>query len=168
MKFTLRAFRYGDEESIAFYANNSKIAQNVRDSFPNPYTIDDATWWVSFNQTIAPPLASLAIDVDGQVIGGIGIIVGTDVHRCSAEIGYWLGEPYWGMGIMTEAVRQMVTYTFTHFQEIERIYAGVFDYNKASMKVLEKAGFTLESIQKKAIIKNGLVFDSWVFVQLRQ
>jgi RimJ/RimL family protein N-acetyltransferase len=87
-----------------------------------------------------PPYTSLAICVDDAVVGCIGIILGQDIHECQAEIGYWLGEEYWGKGIMSEALKQMTTYTFEHFPQIQRIFAGVFDTNKASQKVLKRAG----------------------------
>ena len=105
----------------------------------------------------------MAITVDDGVVGGIGIVQQSDIYQLNAEIGYWLGEPYWNTGIMTEAVRAMVDYTFANFKVL-RIYAGVFDYNIASMRVLEKAGFHKEAIHEKAFFKNGKVLDEHLFV----
>lgn len=86
------------------------------------------------------PAENFAIDIDGKAVGGVGFVMGSDVERISAEIGYWLGEQYWGRGIMTSAVQEAVKYAFETLP-IMRIYAGVFEYNIPSMKVLEKAGF---------------------------
>jgi len=166
--FSLRPFQDGDEASLVSHANNIKIFNNVRDSFPHPYTHDDAVWWVDANKKIDKPTNSLAIVIEGKVVGGIGIILGNDIYRISAEIGYWLGEAYWGKGIMPEAVKAMTDYVFKNFPEIIRIWAGIFEYNKASMRVLEKAGYQLESIQTKASIKNGQVIDNYLYVQFRE
>ena len=102
------------------------------------------------------------------MIGAIGIILGSDIQRLTAEIGYWLGENYWGKGIATEALKQTVDYVFKTFPEIVRIWAAVFEYNKPSMRVLEKAGFEFEGIRKKGAVKNGLVIDEYVYVKFRE
>ena len=114
----------------------------------------------------ASPIVNLAIDMDGACIGGIGLILNTDVYAYSAEIGYWLGEPFWNQGIATEAVRQMVEYCFYYF-DIIRIYAEVFEINKASMRVLEKIGFYLEGVRRKAVYKNAILMDDYIWVKLR-
>ena len=161
---TLRGFRFGDEVSLQENANNVAVWRNLRDSFPYPFSINDAISWISLNKTYQIPF-NLAITIDDKVIGGIGIVPQTDIYRLNAEIGYWLGEPYWNKGIMTEAVIAMVDYTFVNFVNFKvlRIYAGVFDYNIASMRVLEKAGFHKEAIHQKAIIKNGEILDEHLF-----
>lgn len=158
---TLRGFRFGDEVSLQENANNVAVWRNLRDSFPHPFSINDAISWISLNKTNQIP-SNLAITIDDKVIGGIGIVQQTDIYRLNAEIGYWLGEPYWNKGIMTEAVIAMVDYTFANFR-ILRIYASVFDYNIASMRVLEKAGFHKEAVHQKAIIKNGEILDEHLF-----
>ena len=165
----LRPFRDGDEASLVANANNINIFNNVKDSFPHPYTHEDAVWWINANkQTEQAITTCFAIDVNGEVIGAIGVILGSDIQRVTAEIGYWLGENYWGKGIATEALLQTVNYVFKAFPEIVRIWAGVFEYNKSSMRVLEKAGFELEGIRKKGAIKNGLVIDEYVYVKFRE
>lgn len=165
--FTLRAFREGDEYALVKHANNPNVAKYLRNIFPSPYTHDDAVWWIDFNKGQKSPYTSLAICVDDAVVGCIGIILGQDIYECQAEIGYWLGEEYWGKGIMSEALKQMTTYTFEHFPQIQRIFAGVFDTNKASQKVLERGGYQLESIQPKSIIKEGRCYDGYLYVVLR-
>lgn len=166
--FTLRHFQDGDQDALVANANNIKIFNNVRDVFPNPYTYDDALWWIDANKQTDKLTTCFAIDVDGEVIGAVGVVLGGDVYRISAEIGYWLGENYWGKGIASEAVKQMTEYTFNNFPEIERIWAGIFDFNRASMRVLEKADYHFEGIQKKSAIKNGVVLDIHVYVKFRE
>jgi [ribosomal protein S5]-alanine N-acetyltransferase len=166
--FTLRHFKDGDEASLAVNANNIKIFNNVKDTFPHPYTYEDAVWWVNANKPTDKPATCLAIEVDGEIVGAIGIILGSDVQRVTAEIGYWLGENHWGKGIVTEALKRMTDYAFLNFPELIRLWAGVFEYNKSSMRVLEKAGFELEGIRRKGAIKNGVVIDEYVFVKFRE
>ena len=166
--FTLRHFKNGDQESLTENANNIKIFNNVKDTFPHPYTYADASWWIEFCQETDKPATSLAIDIEGEIVGGIGMIIGSDVQRVTAEIGYWLGEKYWGKGIAVEALKQMTAYVFQNFPEIVRLWAAVFEYNKPSMRVLEKAGYEFEGIRRKAAIKNGTVIDEYVYVKLRE
>lgn len=110
----------------------------------------------------------MAIDVEGEVIGAIGIIIGFDIQRVTAEMGYWLGESYWRKGIMPKAVKQMVDYVFTNFSDLVRLWAAVFELNRPSMRVLEKAGFEFEGIRKKGAIKNGLLINEYVYVKFRE
>ena len=166
--FTLRHFKNGDQESLIENANNIKIFNNVKDTFPHPYTYADASWWIEFCKQTNKPATTFAIDIDGQVAGAVGIIVGADIQRVTAEIGYWLGENYWGKCIAVEALKQMTDHVFLHFPELERLWAAVFEYNKPSMRVLEKAGYEFEGIRKKAAIKNGMVIDEYVYVKFRE
>lgn len=161
---TLRPFRSGDEVSLQENADNISVWMNLRNSFPHPFSVNDAISWISLNYDKHKP-ANLAITIDDQVIGGIGITIQPDIYRLNAELGYWLGEAHWNKGIMTEAVKAMVDYAFANFKSI-RIYAGVFDYNVASMRVLEKAGFRNEAIHQKAVYKNGEILDEHLFVIL--
>jgi RimJ/RimL family protein N-acetyltransferase len=165
MAVTIRQWVSTDLPNLVLYANNINIWNNLRNYFPTHYTEADAIAWLE--KTIdASPIVNLAIDIDGQAIGGIGLILNSDVYVMSAEIGYWLGEPFWGQGITTEAVRQMVDYTF-YYYDIVRLYAEVFEINKASMRVLEKNGFYLEGVRRKAVLKNGVLMDDYIWVKLR-
>ena len=166
--FTLRHFKNGDQDSLVENANNIKIFKNVKDTFPYPYTYADADWWIEFCKETDKPATSLAIDIDGKVIGGIGIIIGTDVQRVTAEIGYWLGEKHWGKGIVVEALKQMTDYVFQNFPDLMRLWAAVFEHNKPSMRVLEKAGYEFEGIRRKAAIKNGVVIDEYIYVKFQE
>src|SRR5437867_7861762 len=150
-RFVIRGWRTGDEASLVRHANNRKIWINLRDRFPHPYTLADAEQWIQHASTVSPA-TSLAIVVEGAAVGGIGLLLKDDIFRRSAEIGYWLGEEYWGRGIVTEAVRAVTEYAFANF-DLCRIYAGVFEWNPASMRVLEKAGYEFEGRMKKSVTK---------------
>lgn len=164
-KCRLRSFQFGDETSLQENANNPSVWINLRNSFPHPFSVNDAISWISQNRMNLKP-SHLAITINDDVVGGIGISQQTDIYQLNAEIGYWLGESYWNKGIMTEAVQAMVDYTFTTFNVI-RIYAGVFDHNIASMRVLEKAGFHKEAVHQKAIFKNGEIYDEHLYAILK-
>jgi RimJ/RimL family protein N-acetyltransferase len=158
---TIRDWRTGDEASLVRHANNHKIWLNVRDAFPHPYTMADAEDWIRKAGSDVP-MTSFAIEVDGAAVGGIGLVLQTDIFRRTAEIGYWLGEDYWGRGIISEAVKQFTDWAFANF-DIGRIYAGVFEWNPASARVLEKAGYEFEARLKKAVIKEGRIGDELIY-----
>ncbi|MBM3926336.1 MAG: GNAT family N-acetyltransferase [SAR202 cluster bacterium] len=162
----LRPWQRGDEPSLVKYGNNRKIWINLRDSFPHPYTMRDAREWVGLARLQKPPVTQLAIATNNEAIGGIGMFLQSDVHRRTAEVGYWLGEPFWGQGIASRALTAFVDYAFANF-DLVRVFAGVFDWNPASGRVLEKCGFTLESRQKNAVFKDGKVIDQLVYVLVR-
>ena len=156
--FKLRDWSLSDCESLARHADNIRIWSNVRDVFPHPYTPNDAVVFISSVISKPRPAVDRAIDINGEAVGGIGLVMQQDVERISAEIGYWLSENFWNKGIMTEAVKQMAEYAFTCFP-LSKLFAPVYEHNLASMKVLEKAGFEKEGVLKKAAIKNGIVID---------
>lgn len=163
-EFKLRKWQKGDEQSLAENANNYKIWENLKDVFPHPYTLADAHGWVNF---VAADPCNFAIEVEGKAVGGIGILFKDDIYRKNAEIGYWLGEKYWGQGIISEAVKQITDYAFGNF-DIKRLYAGVFEYNIASMKVLEKAGYQKEAVLRQSLIKEGRFYDEHIFSKIRE
>lgn len=164
----LRPLQMDDAESLAHHANNRKIAERLRDRFPHPYTLEDAKRFLS--AVTARDQNSkefvLAIDIDGHAIGAIGVVLGTDIERVSGELGYWLSEEFWGRGIVTEAIRQFAPWAMERFH-LTRLHADTFHDNPASARVLEKAGFTRESIKRRAAIKNGEIKDLNVYVMLR-
>jgi RimJ/RimL family protein N-acetyltransferase len=162
---TIRPWRPGDETSLAHHANNLKIWQNVRDAFPHPYTMQDAMEWVR-SASAAEPMTNFAIEIDKCAVGGIGIVLHFDISRRSAELGYWLGEEYWGRGVVSEAVRCFSEWVFDNF-DLCRIYAGVFEWNSASARVLEKAGFEFEARLKKAVTKQGRTGDELLYAITR-
>jgi len=153
----VRSWEKGDVESLVRYANNRKIWLNLRDAFPHPYTKHDGREWVRMVHQQSPE-TSFAIAVDGEAVGGIGYVLHRDVERVSAEIGYWLGEPFWGRGITTEALRAVTEYA-VQAHGLTRIYAVPFAWNTASCRVLEKAGYVLEARLRKSAIKDGRLTD---------
>jgi len=161
MALTLRPFSHNDIESLMEYANNPKIAANLTNQFPNPYTRESGENFIKFAMQSSPPTI-FAIDIDGKASGGIGLHVQSDIHIKNAELGYWLAEPFWGQGIMTKAVKHMVDYGFKNL-DINRIYARPFGTNIASQKVLKNAGFVLEGKFKCTIFKNGEYLDELIY-----
>ncbi len=161
----VRPWRRGDETSLVLHANNRKIWLNLRDGFPHPYTLADAGKWIELNLG-RDPATSFAIVVDGNAVGGIGIERKSDVERRSAEIGFWLGEPYWGRGIMTAAVRAVAEYAFRTF-DLVRLFGYVFEWNTGSMRVLEKAGCVREACLRRAAVKDGKIIDVYLYAAVR-
>jgi RimJ/RimL family protein N-acetyltransferase len=143
------------------HANNHRVWVNLRDSFPYPYTEADARAWLLVAR-LQQPETTFAIAGPESAVGGIGIQLQYDVYRRSAEIGYWLGEPYWGRGIATMAVRAMSRYAFHRF-DILRLFASVFAWNPGSARVLEKAGYRLEGRLRSAVFKDGRVVDQLMY-----
>lgn len=160
----LREWRKGDEPSLVRHANNRKVWINVRDAFPFPYTQADARHWIRLATTQGLNTV-FAIDVDNFAVGAIGLHPGADIHRFSAEIGYWVGEEYWNRGISTEAVRAVTEYAFTTLG-MSRVHAEVFTWNTASMRVLEKAGYVREGVLRKSVYKDKQWADEVVFARI--
>ena len=164
-EWRLRPWRPGDEEALVPYANNRLIWINLRDRFPHPYTMSDAISWVQRAGAQDPP-TNLAIATTGEAIGSIGLTLQTDVHRRSAEIGYWLAEPFWGSGIATRALRAFTEYAFATFDLI-RLYGIPFEWNPASARVLEKAGFSYEGLLSRSVTKDGKTVGAWTYGLVR-
>jgi len=160
----LRPWQKRDAQALATITNNRKIWNNMRDRLPNPYTVMDALQWLNHIAMQDPP-ENLAILHQGQVVGNIGCVPQKDIYRKSVEIGYFIGEEYWGHGFATLAVGEFLKYLQENFDPI-RIYAEVFEHNKSSMRVLQKNGFYLESIRRKAALKNNVLLDDFVWVKL--
>lgn len=148
-------------------ANNPKISQNLRDSFPSPYTIHDARHWIEHNQKFNPP-QNFAIEYEGQLVGSIGGEIGKNELRTNMELGFWVGEPFWGKGIATEAVLLYTEYALAKFPGIKRIFSQVFESNVGCMKVLEHAGYEPEAIIRHGYIKNNKIGDLFQYVIIRE
>ena len=162
----LRALRLQDAKRLAELANNEKISRNLRDGFPNPYTLADAE---KFLKTFSNqyPVTFFGIEYDHEYVGNISLVPRTDVYRMSAEIGYFIGEPYWNKGIVTTAVNLITEYGFNTLG-LARIQTGVFEYNLASQRVLEKCGFVKEGIFRKSVLKQGQLWDEVRYALLKQ
>jgi ribosomal-protein-alanine N-acetyltransferase len=166
MEVRIRKWSEGDETELARHANNKKIFDNVRDLFPHPYTLEEAKKWIKFNTEIHP-VENMAIVVDGRIAGSIGMMKMADIYRKNIEVGYFVGEEYWGKGIATAALQQYVDYVFRTF-DATRICAPVIEDNKASQRVLEKAGFRKEARHIKSIYKNGQYHNEVVYALLKE
>lgn len=161
----IREWRRQDEDAIVLHANDKEIWRNLTDRFPFPYSKRDARDWIEFNLRSDPPM-NFAIDIDGQAVGGIGVGIREDVRRKTAEIGYWIGKKYWGQGIVTEALKVFTEYAFKNY-DVCRLEASVFEWNPASMRVLEKAGYEREACLKKAAFKDGKTIDLIIYASVR-
>lgn len=162
----IRPWRADDSAALVKYANNRKVWLNLRDAFPHPYTKDSAAAFleVAGRQN---PTTFFAITTEHEAIGGIGISPNSDVHRLTAEMGYWLAEPYWGKGIMTETVTRFVEFVFERFPLV-RVYAEPYADNRASCRVLEKAGFTVEGRLRRSVVKDGRILDQLLYARIRE
>ncbi|MGA3242491.1 MAG: GNAT family protein [Bryobacteraceae bacterium] len=146
------------------YANNRKTWLNLRDAFPHPYTEASAAAFLEMAGRESPTTV-FAIATREEAIGSIGISLNRDVHRLTAEMGYWLGEPFWGKGLMTEAVARFTEYALEHFQLL-RIYAEPYASNANSCRVLEKAGYVLEGRMRSSAIKDGRTLDQFLYARI--
>ncbi len=167
-EFILRQWRQEDAESVAKAANNPNIAGNLRNTFPYPYLLEHARWYVNdciLNE--GKNQISRAIEVDQKAVGSIGIFIKSDVYEKSGELGYWLSEDYWRQGITSEAVKKICSEAFTKF-DIVRIFAEPFEDNAGSRGVLEKAGFTYEGTMRNGIYKNGKIHSYCIYSLLRE
>ncbi len=165
-RIVLRKWTPADRSSMLAHADNRNVWRNLKDRFPHPYSERDAIEWIRHVEALGDPATEFAIVVDGAAVGGIGIRRGTDVDRKTGEIGYWLGEPFWGRGFATEALRAVAAYAFETL-DLERLEAGVFEWNPASCRVLEKAGFHLEARLEKSVFKDGRLIDRLLYARLR-
>ena len=166
--FTLRPWRRSDAEAVAEAANDPRIAANLRNVFPSPYTLADAEWYVGgcIAQGEERQLTR-AIIIEGKAAGSIGVFRKDDVYEKTAELGYWLARAHWGRGVMTEAVRQLCREAFGRF-DILRIFAEPFADNLGSRRVLEKAGFICEGTMRNGVFKNGRVHSYCMYALLRE
>ena len=157
----LRAWSPAHQDDLVRQANDRAVWRNLMDGFPHPYTAADAAGWISFVAAVAPSL-HLCIEVDGVAAGGIGIIVGEGTGRMTGQFGYWLGRAHWGQGIATAAGLAMVDHARRRM-EVVRLEAPVYAWNPASMRVLEKIGFTREGVLRQSVFKDGQLIDSVMF-----
>jgi [ribosomal protein S5]-alanine N-acetyltransferase len=157
----VRHWARSDKASLVRHANNRNIWRNLTHRFPHPYTDVHAEAWFAMLEGMGEP-SHWAIEVDGEALGAIGCRLGEGVYKRSAQFGYWLGEAYWGRGIMTAAVKAVVPYAMECFRLV-RLESPVFEGNPASMRVLEKCGFTREAMLKASVFKDGELIDSVLY-----
>ena len=162
---TIRSWRPGDERALAEYFSNRNVLMNLVARNRYPYTERDAKAWIDLCAFEADPV-NFAIADRHEPIGGIGLTLQRGARRQSAEIGYWVGEPFWGRGIATEAVRAFSEFAFAQF-DLVRLQAAVFADNAASVRVLEKAGYAYEGRMAKSVVKDGRVLDELLYALVR-
>tara|TARA_Y100000310_G_scaffold251715_1_gene258322 strand:+ start:38748 stop:39269 length:522 start_codon:yes stop_codon:yes gene_type:complete len=164
--FVIRSFKKGDEESLQEHINHKSVYRYTL-RVPYPYTIKDAREWIERNMSLDKKKKkdeiNLAIEVKGDVVGGIGFI---KIEKHKAEIGYWIGKRLWNKGIMTRAVKLMTKFAFNNLK-LRRIYATINPRNKGSARVLEKCGYVLEGRMKKNELKDGVITDSDLYAKVR-
>jgi RimJ/RimL family protein N-acetyltransferase len=165
-RLVLRPWQTGDEEALVRHADNRGVWINLRDLFPHPYTLDDAREFIGRNLLRSSPPMNLAIEHAGEPIGSVGLHPLTDVSRFTAEIGYWIGEAFWGRGLATEALRRFTDYAFEQFP-IERLEGWIFATNPSSGRVLEKAGYEHEATLRRSAFKDGQFLDCHMYVRFR-
>ena len=165
-EFTLRPWNADDAESLVTHASNKQIARNLRDGFPYPYRLEDAVKWLGMVNENKDDII-LAIEINEEAAGGIGLHGMKDVYRFNAEIGYWLSESYWGRGIISNAVGLMVEFAFTKSPWL-RIFAAVYENNLPSMRVLKRNGFVKEAVHRKAVMKEGKLMDEYLYALLKE
>ena len=167
LSIELREWRLKDAPGLTVAINNKNVLDNLRDGIPFPYTEKDAAEFIiAMLNAEKDSQYAFAITYDGKVIGSIGVFRKDNVHRFTAELGYYIAEPYWGKGIMSEAVQQMIAFIFEN-TDIIRIFAEPYAYNTASCRVLEKAGFQFEGLLRKNAIKNGQMQDMSMYAIIK-
>lgn len=161
----VRDWEWADKTSLVRHANNRNIWRNLLDRFPHPYTEADAESWFTLLERMSPRI-HWALEINGEAVGGIGVDPGQGTNAKAAHFGYWLGESYWGRGIMSAAVRATVEYVFSS-TDLVRLEAPVFEWNPASMRVLQKCGFVREGVLRKSVSKDGELIDTVLYARTR-
>ncbi len=160
----LRAWRLDDLDSLVANASDESVSRGLRDRFPYPYTGNDGRAWLA--RAVDESDRSWAVEIDGLAVGGVSLHPGSDVHRHSAELGYWIGRRFWGRGIMSAIIAGFAPEAMFTFR-LHRLFAAVYANNPASARVLEKAGFVREGVQKSAVVKRGQLLDLIVYARVR-
>lgn len=164
----IKKWELTDAADLAFALSNKKIQDNLRDGLPYPYTVQDGRNYISdILASDENEVFAFAVTADEKVIGSISAFRQANIHNKTAELGYYIAEEYWGKGIMTEAVKQLCEYIFTH-SDIIRIYAEPFAHNIASCRVLEKSGFQYEGTLHNNALKNGKILDMKIYALLKE
>ena len=162
----VREWEEADAEAVVRPANDRRVWLGLRDAFPHPYGIEDGKRFIAKARAMTPR-TFFAIEVEGRVAGGIGYTLHSDVERIGAEVGYWLGQEFWGRGIATTALRLLTAHAFRAHPELQRLWAVPYATNAASARVLEKAGYVREGTLRRSAIKDGRVLDQWMYAIVR-
>jgi len=162
----LRPWGAEDRESLVRHGDDVEVTRYLADRFPSPYTLEDADRWIDYCAGMEDAIASLAIVVDGEACGGVGMERRSDLERRTAEVGYWLGREYWGRGLVARCLASLTEFAFAE-RDFERLEATVIAEHVASVRVLEKAGYTLEGRRERALYKARTFYDALTYVRLR-
>lgn len=164
----IRKWRAEDAEQLAKILSNKKIQDNLRDGLSYPYTEKDAQDFINsmLESDATKTFAFAIVNKKDQVIGSIGAFRCENIHRQTAEMGYYLAEDYWGQGLGTSAVTQLTDYVF-ETTDIMRIFAEPFTTNRASCRLLEKCGFQLEGTLRINAVKNGEIKDMCMYALIK-
>jgi ribosomal-protein-alanine N-acetyltransferase len=167
MNYILSPWDINDVSSLSKHANNKNITKYLRDGFPEPYTEENSKNYIDMCLSANPANSLLfAVDINGEAVGSIGIFKKSDIYRMQAEIGYWLGEPFWDNGIISNAVKDICKIAFNNMNII-RIEAEPFEHNTGSRRILEKNCFILEGIKKNSIVNNNTVYNSCIYALMK-
>lgn len=168
MSYILRPWKEADVNCLCKYANNKHIADNLRDDFPYPYTEDDAEYFIQLSSKYPKESGVIfAIEFNGEAVGNISLEVKSGVFCKTAEVGYWLGEPYWRRGIMTGALSDVIKMAFRNY-DIVRVYGMAMEDNVGARQVMEKAGLSLEATLKKNIYKNETFHNTCIYTKIKE
>lgn len=162
---SLRSYLPQDAASLARYANDARVTAYMRETGDRRYTVDEAAAWIELVRGQEPE-CQFSIAADGEIIGGIGLELQPDVYAHSAELSYWIAQPWWGRGYATRAVAALTDHAFRALR-LRRLYARVFDGNVASRRVLEKCAYELEGRLRQAVEKDGALLDQFLYAKLR-
>ncbi|KAF2630101.1 acyl-CoA N-acyltransferase [Macroventuria anomochaeta] len=173
-RLIVRQLHPQDAPSMSHHANNPKITEFMSLGFPSPYTLEAANGWINMNLT--PPIYNWGISLrtsPSTIIGGCGLKPGVDVQTHAAEVGYWIGEEFWGRGLVTEMLAGLTRWVFEAEESLlagkeggkrwTRLWGGVFEGNKGSIRCFEKCGYKQEGVLRGAVEKNGGASDLVVF-----
>ncbi|KAH8675450.1 acyl-CoA N-acyltransferase [Xylariales sp. PMI_506] len=167
-KCFIRPYEVSDAAALAAAANHEDVSKYMRNLFPFPYSLDDAQFFINLASERQPMVNYAIVLLDGTYVGGIGLKPMADVESGTFEIGYWVGKDHWGKGITTSAAKAFSKWAFENFPDLRRLEAGIFEGNVASMKILERAGYTKEGVRRKAVFKRGVSLDITIYGLLRE
>jgi len=168
MECKIRPWKIQDAHDLAEALNNKNIHNNLRDGLPFPYREEDAIEYITaMLNADKKNTYAFAITVNDKAIGSIGAFRQANIHSRTAEIGYYIAEPYWGKGFGTSAIKQICEYIFLN-TDIIRLFAEPFAHNTGSCRILEKSGFTCEGILRKNAVKNGIIVDMKIYSLLKE
>jgi ribosomal-protein-alanine N-acetyltransferase len=161
----LRPFRKSDAASLQKLADNENVSRYLVDTFPFPYRLEDAVWWIETGSKQNAAI-NLVIELDGDLVGTVGITPQSGWRGHIAEIGYWVGEPHWGRGVGSAAVREMTRRAFYEL-DYRKLFAPVLSPNTASMRVLEKCGYERDGVFRDEVTRHGRFYDVHRFARHR-